>query len=267
MRNPELPFACQPTPSLAVGIRKIAILHEQQVAFPFPCRFSFLVPSLEYLRAMSTHCQIESTLFKRRRRRDQLCCMFGRMTKHKPSLLYLVLVWIITKTVVIAVAASSNGLGYSSATGSDPLCWRSVQPIDFDMISIPLPCQNVTLTLQEPAVEETYILRTGNEYEYPVEIHIPRLEESITKVGVKLLFCVPDRVGFCSPFVLDEHVTSDYDALYANNMPTNVTHVESETMWIDTLNQSSLEVNVSLMGSIPYPGEYFPIVIVQYSKS
>lgn len=180
--------------------------------------------------------------------------------RHNPSpLLYLVMVWIITRTVAIPVGdVSSNVLGYNSITGKNPLCWRSVQPVDIDMISIPLPCQNVTLNVQSPAVNESYrILRTGKEYDYPVEIRIPHLDESTTNVGVKLLFCVAGQVGFCSPFILDEAWTTD-------NVSSYLTHVESETMWINTLEQSSLEVNITLTASLPKPGEYFPIVIVQY---
>ncbi len=213
---------------------------------------------------MSTDSRTEYTSFKRRRRRLDLpaVCFFDNMNyaKRKPSLLHLVMVWIIRQTITIPVAASSNGLGYNSATGSDPLCWRSVQPIDIGMISIPLPCQNVTLTLKPPEVNESYpILRTRKTYDYPVEIRIPRFEESITKIGVKLLFCVAGSVGFCSPFVLDEYKAYD-------NLSSPFTHVESETIWIDLLNKSSLETNVSIPASLPYPDEYFPIAIVEYSN-
>ncbi len=183
----------------------------------------------------------------------------------KQSILCRLFFWIMAQTTTIVAAASYESLSYNTANGMNPLCWRSIQPIDLEMFSLPSSCQNITLTLHRPISDDPYsILRTREAYDYPIEIHVPDFESAPTKVGVKLMFCVVGQVGFCSPFIHDETGTENFDLLHSNISVPN-THIESETMWIDVQNQTFLQATVSIRASLPIPGDYFPIVALQYS--
>lgn len=194
-----------------------------------------------------------------------------------------------------------SGDGYDTAQGRQALCWRGraaryeataseatnfpSSPLeDFHLLGrteLLGDCSSQTLQVGSPQAQRGERLRTGETYDFDVQVDIdlslllePDSSEKYilwvsdaedVSAQLKLILCDTHTSGFCTPFVHEESVLTgspqpSLGALHGS------THLDSSTTLLTTGNSSqalSLASNTTIPMKVQVPGDYFVIAALE----